>query len=77
NPDMNEAMAHMEKAVDLYIAELTWREKAFAQMATPLQEIDSVISGTIGLRQQSRMTREQALYVASCNSHHKDVSLNF
>jgi hypothetical protein len=77
NPDPKEALAEMEKAIDLYLAELSWREKAFDEMAKPLQEIDAVISETIGLRQQAKMTREQALFVASCNSHHKDVSLNF
>jgi tripartite ATP-independent transporter DctM subunit len=77
DPDINEALAQMEKAIDLYFAEVAWREKAFAEMAKPLEEIDALISKTIGLRQQAKMTREQALFVASCNSHHKDVSLNF
>ena len=31
----------------------------------------------IGLRLQSRLTKEQAKFVASCNSIHRDISLNF
>jgi hypothetical protein len=36
-----------------------------------------LIRTNIGLRQLSRFPREQALYVASCNASHRDVSLSF
>ena len=38
---------------------------------------DKVISETIGLRLQSKLTKEQAIYVSKCNSIHRDISLNF
>jgi len=42
-----------------------------------VQAYDAAISGTIGLRQQPRLPREQALFIANCNSKHRDISLNF
>ena len=38
---------------------------------------DKVISETIELRLQSKLTKEQAIYVSKCNSIHRDISLNF
>ena len=38
---------------------------------------DKIISETIGLRLQSKLTKEQAIYVSRCNSIHRDISLNF
>jgi hypothetical protein len=35
------------------------------------------LGGTIGLRQQPVLPREQALYVTACTSTHRDVSLSF
>jgi hypothetical protein len=37
----------------------------------------SSISETLGARQQPKLTRSQALYLAKCNSGHRDLSLNF
>ena len=42
-----------------------------------LEKYNSVIKHNIGLRLQSRLTKEQAKFVASCNSIHRDISLNF
>ena len=77
NPNMEKALSEMGKAVALFRVEVEWREKAFADLASPLEEIDVLVSKTIGLRQQAKLTKEQALFVASCTAHHKDVSLNF
>jgi len=38
---------------------------------------NEVIKNNIGLRRQSKLTKEQAKFVARCNSVHRDVSLNF
>jgi len=32
---------------------------------------------TIGIRDQAKLTKEQALFVAKCQTNHRDVSLNF
>ena len=42
-----------------------------------LEKYNLVIKDNIGLRLQSRLTKEQAKFVASCNSIHRDISLNF
>ena len=77
NPNMEKALSEMGKAIALFRVEVEWREKAFADLTIPLQEIDALVSKTIGLRQQAKLTKEQALFVASCTADHKDVSLNF
>ncbi len=38
------------------------------ELLPQLQDYDEAIRGTIGLRQQPRLPREQALYMASCSS---------
>ena len=74
---MEKALSEMGNAIALFRVEVEWREKAFADLTIPLQEIDALVSKTIGLRQQAKLTKEQALFVASCTADHKDVSLNF
>jgi hypothetical protein len=74
---VEKALSEMEKAIALFRVEVEWRGKAFADLAGPLEEINALVSKTIGLRQQARLTKEQALFVASCTADHKDVSLNF
>ena len=39
--------------------------------------IPKIIKHNIGLRLQSRLTKDQAKFVAKCNSIHRDISLNF
>ncbi|MCP4951798.1 MAG: hypothetical protein GY922_08160, partial [Proteobacteria bacterium] len=77
NPSVEKALSEMGKAIALFRVEVEWRDKAFADLAGPLEEINALVSKTIGLRQQARLTKEQALFVASCTADHKDVSLNF
>ena len=67
----------LKKAQDLLSGEVAWREKAGAELLPKLEAYDAAISDTIGLRGQPVLPREQALYVASCSSHHRDVSLSF
>ena len=47
------------------------------QQPSPSVVDEEQMRGTIGIRQQKRLSRDQALYVASCNAHHRDLSLNF
>ena len=42
-----------------------------------LEKHDLSIKDTIGLRLQSRLTKEQAKFVSKCRSVHRDISLNF
>ncbi len=78
NPDKDKAMDQVAKAIEAYQAELIWRNAASNEdMKTKIGSYEAVIRGTIGLRQYPRMPRELALYVASCNAGHSDISLNF
>lgn len=77
NPNKEKALAAIEKAEAIFAEDKAWRAKAVETLKPSLEKYDDVIRGNIGLRLQSRLSREQALYVASCGSGHRDVSLNF
>lgn len=76
-PNKDKAIASMDKAIEDYQEQLVWRDAALKALGSELDEYEGVIAQTIGIRQQDRMTREQALFVAACSSHHRDISLNF
>ena len=76
-PSKEKALAEIQKAVDEYRDQLVWREKAETALKPGLTTYVDMLKPTIGIRQQRRLTREQALYVASCTSDHRDISLNF
>ena len=61
----------------LYDKEVKWRKDASLNLMPELEKYNLVIKNNIGLRLQSRLTKEQAKFVASCNSIHRDISLNF
>ena len=61
----------------LFDKEVNWRKDAAQNLMPELEKYNSVIKHNIGLRLQSRLTKEQAKFVASCNSIHRDISLNF
>ena len=61
----------------LFDKEVNWRKDAAQNLVPELEKYNEVIKNNIGLRLQSRLTKEQAKFVASCNSIHRDISLNF
>ena len=65
------------KGAIAFDAELAWRKRAEAGLKNGLAAYDAAIRDTIGLRGQPRLPKEQALYVASCNAGHRDISLSF
>ncbi len=75
--DRAKAHAALAAAQRKYDAELAWRRRAATELLPGLARYEEAIRDTIGLRQQSRLPREQALYVAACNADHRDISLNF
>ncbi len=75
--DMEKANSEMDEVVEDYEKQLVWRERAEANLLAELEKYEAVIRGSIGLRQQRKMNKEQALFVASCQSGHKDISYNF
>ena len=76
-PEPEKAAELIAEAQTAYADDLAWREKAEADLLPELQTYRAAIAGTIGLRGQDRLPREQALYVASCSSGHRDISMNF
>ena len=61
----------------LFEKEVKWRKYAEKNLMPELEKYNSVIKNNIGLRLQSRLTKDQAIFVAKCNSIHRDISLNF
>ena len=61
----------------LFDKEVKWRKDAAENLMPELEKYNLVIKDNIGLRLQSRLTKDQAKFVAKCNSIHRDVSLNF
>ena len=41
------------------------------------QEIINSIKYNVGVRQQPKLNRDLALYAATCNADHKDLSIHF
>ncbi len=75
-PDPEKANKSMDKALKLYGEQKLWRA-ATASLLPEVENFEEEIRNSIGLRSQRRMDRETSLYVASCNSSHRDISLNF
>ena len=74
--DRGKALEDYEKAIEAYEAQTEWRATA----ATLLPGLEGYLAGindTLGARQQERMSREQALFLAACSAGHRDISLNF
>jgi tripartite ATP-independent transporter DctM subunit len=74
--DREKALEEYAKALEEYAEQKTWRAEAAGLVPGLTAYLDG-IRGTLGVRLQDRFTREQALFMAACNSHHQDVSLNF
>ena len=61
----------------MFSSEIEWRKRAKLDLLPQLDDFDNSIKDTIGLRLQERLTIEQAKFVSSCRSIHRDISLNF
>ncbi|MGB3406828.1 MAG: TRAP transporter large permease subunit [Jannaschia sp.] len=76
-PNPERALEYVAEAQALFASEVAWRTRAMTDLLPEIEQYEAAISDTIGLREQPRLPREQALYIASCNSTHRDISLNF
>lgn len=77
SPDRDKALAEYDEALETFEADKVWRLAAEAEVKPALESYLEAIKGTLGARQQPRLSREQALYMASCTAVHQDISLNF
>ena len=75
--DNNKILDTSSEVFNLFDKEVKWRNNAAQNLMPELEKYNSVIKNNIGLRLQSKLTKEQAKFVASCNSIHRDISLNF
>ena len=75
--EVNKISDASSEAFILFDKEIKWRKDAAQNLMPELEKYNSVIKNNIGLRLQSRLTKEQAKMVARCNSIHRDISLNF
>ena len=66
-----------EKLQILYDEQTLWRLNAHKTIQPSLLTYLDNISETLGSRQMPKLSRSQALYLAKCNSGHRDLSLNF
>ncbi len=71
------ALEAYQQAKQSYAEHLVWREQAQSSVLPQLSEFKQGISETIGVRGQTRLTVEQAKYVAQCQSGHEDISIYF
>ena len=76
-PDLAKALKEFDRAEKEYKSQVEWREQATGDFTTSVATYRDALRGTVGMRQQSKMTRDQGLFVASCQSGHRDISLNF
>ncbi|WP_206680658.1 hypothetical protein [Neoaquamicrobium sediminum] len=67
----------VESAVETLRGEVQWRLDATPDLLPPLAALEAETRSTLGLRVQDRFDRPQALGVASCLAHHRDISLRF
>ena len=75
--NVEEVKIKSNAVIELFNNEVSWRSAAKQDLFIKLQEYNNAIKETIGLRLQSKLTKEQAIYVSRCNSVHRDISLNF
>ena len=75
--DFNKISDASSEALILFDNEVKWRKDAEENLMPELEKYNLVIKNNIGLRLQSRLTKDQAKFVAKCNSIHRDISLNF
>jgi TRAP-type mannitol/chloroaromatic compound transport system permease large subunit/predicted nucleic acid-binding Zn-ribbon protein len=75
--DQQKLIEASSETFNLFNLEVSWRDDANKNLLPELIKYNDVIKHNIGLRLQSRLTKEQAKFVARCNSVHRDISLNF
>ena len=63
--------------LSLFNKEVKWRSDSNKNLLPEIMKYNLDIKDNIGLRLQTKLTKDQAKYVASCNSIHRDISLNF
>ncbi|MGC6484487.1 MAG: TRAP transporter large permease [Candidatus Puniceispirillales bacterium] len=69
-------MKSLEKAIETFDRDVAGRI-AGASYLPELQAFEASIRDTVGLRQQDRLSDEQAAAISGCLARHRDISLSF
>lgn len=77
SPDRDKALQLYAESTQAYTQELEWRTAAVESLLPGLNTYNNSIYDNIGLRLQKRLPKKIATEVASCLSHHKNISLHF
>ena len=77
NPSKEKAQKQLDEAIKLYFEQVEWRTHAAISILPKLITYEDLMRETIGIRDQTKITKQQALFVAKCQANHRDVSLNF
>ena len=76
-PDRDKALEEYDAAIAVFESQLKWRAEAEASLRPVLTGYLETLRDSLGIRVQSRLSREQALAMASCSANHRDISLSF
>ena len=71
------SLPHLNKAVEMMDAMLAWQVPLKTEIGNDVHAYVISIRNTIGLRQQDRLPKDTAISIASCLSHHRDLSLYY
>lgn len=77
SPKIDVARNAIAKALVLFKAEVSWRQRASDKLLPKLKAYEAVVADTIGLRGQPRLPDHVAVVVAACSATPRDISLNF
>ena len=70
-------MKDYENFIKVYKNKAKWLKIADSELRSKIEILLDNTSQTLGARSQKKLSRETALFIAKCNSGHKDISLNF
>ena len=71
------AAKRLNGAIALFEREVEWRSRAARELNPGLAAYEAALRETIGIRQLERLPTRIAKPVATCMSHHRDISLSF
>ena len=73
----NESIKLIEEGKILFKNEISYRKNGKKNFLKQLIKLEILSRDNFGLRKQDKLTKKQAIYIASCKAKHKDISLNF
>ena len=73
----DKAVEDFESAVKAYYDERAWRNASSKNFVSVLSKYVGKMSATISAQHQDKLTKDQALSLASCSARHRDISLYF